>query len=65
MKQNPIHSAISLFLVVAITAALIGWLAFRDDGAITETVQVGAEGIRKAEEVKRQLEESSRSQLEI
>ncbi len=65
MKHNPVHSAIGLMLILAITAALVGWLVYRDQGGVLETAEVGAEGIRKAEEVKRLLEESAQSQLSI
>lgn len=65
MRQNPIPSAIGLLLIVVISVALIGYLAFGQDGAVTETVHVGSEGIKKAQEVKRAFEESSQSQLGI
>lgn len=65
MKDHPVHSAIGLFLVLAVIAGIIGYIAYSQDGVITETVEVGTEGIKKAEEVKRFLEESSQSQSEI
>lgn len=65
MRQNPINSSVALLLVVIIVGAIIGWIAYSQDGAITETVQVGGEGIRKAQEIKRELEESSQSQPSI
>ena len=61
MSRNTVLSAGPLFIIVLISIALLGWFLYSDDGAITETVHVGSEGIRKAEEVKRQLEESSQA----
>lgn len=61
MKNNPVHSSIALFLIVLISAAIIGWIAYREKGTLSETVEAGTEGIRKAEEIKRLLEESSQS----
>lgn len=65
MRQNPVTSPVALLLVVVIVGAIIGWITYSQDGALTETVQVGGEGIRKAEEIKRELEESSQSQFSI
>lgn len=65
MKGTPVQSAIALMLLLAITVALVGWLTYGDQGAVTETVEVGTAGIRKAEEIKRLLEESSQAQPEF
>ena len=57
--------ALAFMLVILISIAVLGYVVFSEQGAITETVQVGSEGIQKAQEVKQQLEESSRAQNEI
>lgn len=59
MKHDSINTSIALLLMLLISAALIGWLAFSEQGTVTETVHVGTEGIQKAQEVKRLLEESA------
>lgn len=41
--------------MIALTAALVGYLAFYDSGVLTETVEVGSDGIMKAQEIKREL----------
>lgn len=65
MRQNPVQSSIALLLVLVVVVAIIGWVSVSQQGIVTETVQVGGEGIKKAQEVKRELEESSQSQLSI
>ena len=56
---SSLASPVALLLVILICAALFGWIIYSQEGAITETVEVGSEGIKKAMEVKLQLEESS------
>lgn len=63
--ESKLPSAVALLLAILISAAVFGYIVYSEDGALTETVEVGTEGIRKAEEVKRLLEESSQSQLEF
>ncbi len=60
MKNSPIASSIGLLLIVLLSAALIGWLAYGEEGAVTETYEVGTEGIKKAQEVKELLELQNR-----
>ncbi len=62
MKQDSVNTSIALLLIILISAALIGWLAYSEQGTVTDTVRVGTEGIQKAEEVKRLLEESAPAQ---
>lgn len=59
MQNSPIASAIGLLLMLLISVAIIGYLAYGEDSAVTETYEVGTEGIRKAEEVKRLLESTA------
>lgn len=59
MQNSPIASAIGLLLMLLISVSIIGWLAYGEDSPITETYEVGTEGIRKAEEVKRLLESTA------
>jgi hypothetical protein len=61
MKQDSVNTSIALLLMLLISAALIGWLAYSEQGTVTETVQVGTEGIQKAQEVKQLLEDTSRT----
>ena len=52
-------------LVVIISMAILGYIVYSQGSAVKETVQVGGEGLKKAQEVKQELEESSQSQPEI
>ena len=56
MQNSPIASSIALLLIVLISVAIIGYLAYGEDSAVTETYEVGTEGIKKAQEVKELLE---------
>jgi len=57
MKGSKINSSIALILIVLLSAALFAWIAYQEDGAIVETVDVGTDGIQKAREIKDLLEE--------
>jgi hypothetical protein len=57
MKDSKINSSIALILIVLLSAALFAWIAYSEDGAVKETVEVGADGIHKAQEIKDLLEE--------
>lgn len=63
--MNGIHSSIGLLIAIVLSMAIFGYVVYSEVGLVTETVQVGGEGIKKAQEVKQQLEESSQSQLSI
>ncbi len=60
MQNSPIASSIGLLLIVLLSVAIIGWLAYGEEGAVTETYEVGTEGIQKAQEVKELLELQNR-----
>ncbi len=60
MQNSPIASSIGLLLIVLLSVAIIGWLAYGEEGAVTETYEVGTEGIKKAQEVKELLELQNR-----
>lgn len=57
--DSKLTSSVALLLIILISAAVFGYVVFSQDGVVVETAQVGGEGIRKALEVKQQLEESS------
>lgn len=59
MRTPSIQSLVALLLVVVLSGALVGWVLLQDDDVLKETAQVGSEGIQKAEEVRRLLEESA------
>ena len=51
-------------LVMIISLAIIGWIVYyAQEGSLTETVQVGSEGIKKAQEVKQSLEQSPQDEF--
>ncbi len=60
MQNSPIASSIGLLLIVLLSVAIIGWLAYAEKGVVTETYEVGTEGIQKAQEVKELLELQNR-----
>lgn len=55
--ESKVTSSAAFLLVILVLGAIIGWLAFGEQGAVTETVQVGGEGIKKAQEIKQLLEQ--------
>ncbi len=55
---SKVTSAAAFLLVLLILAAVVSWLLYGEDGAVTETVEVGTEGIEKAKEIKKLLEQS-------
>jgi hypothetical protein len=57
MKGSKINSSIALILIVLLSAGLFAWIAYTEDGAVAETVDVGTDGIQKAREIKDLLEE--------
>jgi hypothetical protein len=59
---DKLNSGIALILCVLISVSLIAWIAYKQDGAVVETVQVGAEGIKKAQEIKELLERPPESE---
>lgn len=54
--DSKVTSSVALLLSVLIVAAIIGYIAYSEDGAFKETVEVGTEGIEKAKEIKQLLE---------
>jgi hypothetical protein len=63
--DSKLPSSIALMLAVLVSAGIFGYVVYSQQGLVTETVQVGGEGIKKAQEIKQQLEESSQSQLSM
>ncbi len=58
--HNPnIHTSIGVMLAMLLSLCILGWLLYATSDTVEETVQVGGEGIRKAQEVKLEIESQS------